>query len=307
MTDSEQEDRAAREDLGAQGSKAGRVVVVTGGTAGIGRAAAGLLSAAGATVVVVGRDRRRGEAVLAELTRDGAGPVDLVLADLATRAGVRRVADEVTARHPRIDALVNNAGVGLEHRTVTADGLETTFAVNALAPFHLTRLLLPALQAGPSGRVVTVSSTLHARASIEFDDLMGERHWSGVRAYAQSKLAVVLFTYELTRRLAGTGVTANAVNPGLTATDGMRGSGPVARALATVLAPVAKSATTAARSLVHLTTSPEVRGMSGGYYDSRCRPARSAPASYDTRTAARLWAVSEELCAEPVSPPLPTR
>ena len=192
----------------------GKTVLITGGTGGIGRATAIRLAAMGARVGITGRDLGRAQRAAAEIASEsGNGTVDVFVADLSSQVEVRRLADEVLAAYPRIDVLLNNVGGFWSHRHVTADGLERTFALNHLAPFLLTSLLADRLIASVPCRVVTVSSHAQGMGKIDFDDLMGERNYSGQRAYNQSKLANVMFTYELARRLEGTGVTAKALIP----------------------------------------------------------------------------------------------
>ena len=198
---------------------AGRTVLVTGGTSGIGRATALGLATMGAHVAITGRDRVRTEDAAREIRAAGGGQVDVFVADLSSQSEVRRLADEVLHRLSRIDVLVNNVGGYWNTRHVTADGLERTFALNHLAPFLLTNLLLDRLKQSAPARVVTVSSNAQATGRIDFDDLQGEQSYSGARAYSQSKLANVLFTYELARRLKGTSVTANALHPGVVSTS----------------------------------------------------------------------------------------
>src|SRR3954447_61760 len=197
------------------GQMAGRTVLVTGGTHGIGKATAAGLAARGARVAITGRDRGRADAAAAEIRADGGPPVDVFVADMSSQAEVRRLAAEVLASLPRLDVLVNNVGGFWNSRHVTADGLERTFALNHLAPFLLTHLLVGRLRESAPARVVTVSSDAQRMGRIDFDDLQGERSWSAQRAYNQSKLANVLFTYELARRLQGADVTANVLHPGL--------------------------------------------------------------------------------------------
>ena len=193
---------------------AGKSVLVTGGTGGIGKATATGLAALGARVGITGRDQARTEAAAADIrAATGSPAVDAFAADMSVQAGVRRLAAQVAGTYPRLDVLVNNAGGFWAHRHLTADGLERTFALNHLAPFLLTNLLLDRLTASAPARVVTVSSGAHTSGRIDFDDLQGERNYSGQRAYSQSKLANVMFTYELARRLDGTGVTATVLPP----------------------------------------------------------------------------------------------
>ena len=197
----------------------GKTVLVTGGTGGIGKATALGLATMGARLAITGRDRGRAEDAAREIRAAGGGQVDVFVADLSSQSEVRRLADEVLQRLSRIDVLVNNVGGYWNTRHVTADGLERTFALNHLAPFLLTNLLLDRLKQSAPARVVTVSSNAQAMGRIDFDDLQGERSYSGARAYNQSKLANVLFTYELARRLQATSVTANALHPGVVSTS----------------------------------------------------------------------------------------
>ena len=215
-------ERPEREKHG--GGMGEKVCLITGATSGIGKATAMGLANMGASVVMVGRDRGRGEAALAEIKEKSANAsVDLLLADLSSQEEVRRLADEFKEAYPRLDVLINNAGVFRSERITTADGLEMTFAVNHLAYFLLTNLLLDVLKASAPSRIVNVSSGDHRNGTIDFDDLQGEKGYKGAKAYSQSKLANVLFTYELARRLEGTGVSANCLHPGA-------GSGPTSGA-----------------------------------------------------------------------------
>jgi retinol dehydrogenase 14 len=200
-------------------SMAGQTVLITGGTGGIGKATAIGLSRLGARVGITGRDRARAEAAAADIRAASGNPsIDAYVADLSAQAEVRRLAREVLDAYTRLDVLVNNVGGFWAHRHLTADGLEHTFALNHLAPFLLTNLLWDRLVASAPARVVTVSSGAQSMGRIDFDDLQGERNWSGQRAYNQSKLANVMFTYELARRLDGTGVTATVLHPGVVRT-----------------------------------------------------------------------------------------
>jgi retinol dehydrogenase 14 len=198
---------------GAMGEK---VCLITGATSGIGKATAIGLANMGASVVMVGRDRGKGQAALAEIKeRSANASVDLMLADLSSQEDLRRLADEFKEAYPRLDVLVNNAGVIRSRRIRTADGIEMTFAVNHLAYFLLTNLLLDVLKASAPSRIVNVASGEQRNGTIDFDDLQGEMGYKGAKAYSQSKLATVLFTYELARKLEGTGVSANCLHPGV--------------------------------------------------------------------------------------------
>jgi retinol dehydrogenase 14 len=277
----------------------GKTVLITGGTGGIGRAAALGLASMGARVGITGRDRAEGAA--AAIARESGNPaVDVFVADMSSQTEVRRLADEVLCAYPRLDVLLNNVGGFWAHRHVTADGLEHTFALNHLAPFLLTSLLLERLMASAPARVVTVSSGAQGTGKIDFDDLMGERKYSGQRAYSQSKLANVMFTYELARRLEGTGVTATVLHPGVTRTA--FGAEDSARAMAPIIAvlrPFMRSPERGADTAVYLASSPEAEGVTGRYFVNR-KAKKSHKSSYDTATTARLWQVSADLVGLPV-------
>lgn len=279
-----------------QATMVGKTALITGGTGGIGKATAIGLARPGARVGIVGRDATRAEAAAADIRAESGNPaVDVFVADMSSQADVRRLAAEVLAAYPRLDVLVNNVGGFWNHRHTTVDRLEHTFAVNHLAPFLLTNLLLERLIASAPARVVTVSSGAQSLGSIDFDDLQGERSYSGQRAYNQSKLANVMFAYELARRLAGTRVTATVLHPGVTRTNfaaedqpkWMELIGPVGR-------PFMKSPARGASTPIYLASSPDVEGVTGRYFANR-KPKASNKASYDTDAAARLWEVSDGL------------
>ncbi len=273
----------------------GRVVVLTGASRGIGRAAADALSRLGATLVLPVRRTVDGERVAGEIEALGQSPrPDVVTMDLAVQASIRSGSAEILRGHPRIHVLINNAGIITRRRDLTPDGLETQFAVNHLGPFLLTALLLDALRRAAPSRVITVSSGAHAGARLDFDDLMGERRYDPTGAYSRSKLANILFTRELARRLAGTGVTANCLHPGVIATrllsDYM--GAPIGSAARLFGGSPAKGAET----IVYLAASPAVAGTTGEYFERR-KVVRPAAAAYDTDSARRLWEVSERLTA----------
>lgn len=275
---------------------ADKTVLVTGGTSGIGRATASGLAALGARVGIAGRDRARAEAVAGEIAHGTGNPaVDVFAADLSVQSEVRRLAAEVLAAYPRLDVLVNNVGGTWAHRHVTPDGLEHTFALNHLAPFLLTNLLLERLRASAPARVVTLSSGAQAMGRIDFDDLQSERRYSGQRAYNASKLANVMFTYELARRLEGTGVTANVLHPGVVRSAfATEDPSPVYKLLTPVARLFMKTPEQGAATSIYLASSAEVEGVSGRYFANR-RSKRSSKASYDAQAAARLWQVSAGL------------
>lgn len=274
-----------------------RVVLVTGATAGIGLEASRALARAGARLLLVGRNPERGARALAlvrEAAHPGAPPPELLLADLSSLAEVQRLAAEVRARHPRLDVLLNNAGQVYEQRTLTPEGHEATWATNHLAYFLLTHLLRPALEAAPRARVVNVASEAHRSGRIPFDDLTRERGYSAWGAYADSKLANILFTRALARRLAGTRVTTNALHPGVVRSHFWSHTGPALGLFARLASPFMVSSEEGARTSVYLAASPAVEGVSGEYFkrSQRARPRQNA---LDESTAERLWQVSAEL------------
>ncbi len=281
----------------------GKTVLVTGGTGGIGKAAATRLASMGARVGITGRDRTRAERAAATIDNEsGSSAVDVFVADMSSQAEVRRLADEVLATYPRLDVLLNNVGGFWSHRHVTADGLEHTFALNHLAPFLLTSLLWDRLIASAPARVVTVASGAQGLGKIDFEDLMGERKYSGQSAYNQSKLANVMFTYELARRLEGTGVTATVLHPGITNTafsaeDPSRAFAP----LVAVMRPFMKSPARGADTPVYLASSPDAEGITGRYFANRKAKSSSA-SSYDIAACDRLWQVSADLVGIGVHP-----
>jgi NAD(P)-dependent dehydrogenase (short-subunit alcohol dehydrogenase family) len=274
----------------------GRVAVVTGATGGIGKATAAGLAALGARVGIVGRSPDRLAATAAELGgRAGSGAIDVFEADLSSQEQVRRLAAELEERYPRIDALVNNVGGFWAHRHVTVDGLELTFALNHLAPFLLTGLLLDRMRAHGDARIVAVASSAESLGRIDFDDLQGTQRYSGQRAYNQAKLADLLFTFELARRLRGTTVTANAVHPGVTRTAfGAEDQARLYASMGGLARPFMRSPERGADTVVWAASSPELDGTSGQYFHDR-RVKRPSPRATDETTAKRLWRVSEEL------------
>ena len=276
---------------------AGKTALVTGATGGIGKATALGLAAMGAHLALTGRDRGRTEAAAREIRAAGGGEggqVDTFVADLASQSEVRRLTGEVLQRLPSIDVLVNNVGGYWNTRHATADGLEHTLALNHLAPFLLTTLLLNRLKESAPARVVTVSSHAQGMGRIAFDDLQGERSYSGARAYNQSKLANLLFTYELARRVPATSVTANALHPGVVRTAfGAEDPHGVQRLLVPLLRPFMKSPAQGAATSIHVASAPDLQGVTGRFFVNRT-PTRSSARSYDETAAARLWQVSAD-------------
>jgi NAD(P)-dependent dehydrogenase (short-subunit alcohol dehydrogenase family) len=280
-------------------SLSGKVCLVTGATAGVGLVTARALAQRGATVCIVGRNRQRSEAAVRQIQDStGSQPVEFLLGDLSSQSDIRRLAQEFQGRHARLDVLVNNAGGMFLIRQESVDGIEMTLALNHLAYFLLTNLLLDLLKSSAPARVVSVASQAHRFAPrIDFDDLQRRKSYGGFRVYAESKLANVLFSAELARRLAGTGVTSNALHPGFVAsnffaTPGMR---PLLGRLMGLSARLfAISPEEGAKTSIYLAASPEVEGITGKYFEKQ-KPVIPSRAAQDETAARRLWEVSEEL------------
>jgi retinol dehydrogenase 12 len=276
------------------GPMAGKVCMITGATSGLGRVTATELAKLGATVVVHGRDLGKCEAAAMKI-RDATGnpQVECLLADLSSLEDVRRFAANFKSEYGRLDVLINNAGAMYLGRAETADGYEMTFGVNHLSHFLLTNLLMDTLKASAPSRIINVSSAAHERATLDFGDLQWRRGYSGWGAYARSKLENILFTYELARRLPTSQVTANALHPGLVATNfGLNNS--IMKFTAPVWHLAAISVEEGAKTIVYLASSPDVSGVSGKYFVKQ-KPVESSKASYDAAGAMRLWQISEEL------------
>ncbi|HEY7250898.1 MAG TPA: SDR family oxidoreductase [Methylomirabilota bacterium] len=275
----------------------GKVVVITGATSGIGRVTAERLAEMGARIVAVARDRVRGEATLARLRERGPG-VDhrAHYADLASMAEAKRVAAEIAAAEPRVDVLINNAGALFNTRRVTSEGLEVTFALNHMSYFLMTRGLHERLLAAAPARVVNTASGAHRRVDgLDFDDLQFARGYRGLVAYARSKLCNILYTRELARRLAGTGITANSLHPGFVATRfGDESGGLFAYVVRAAKLVSAISLEKGSDTLVYLASSPEIATISGGYFYER-RLAHPTRAAQDDASARRLWEITERL------------
>jgi len=274
----------------------GKVVVVTGASSGLGLETAKQLAVRGAEIVMICRDRARGEHARAEVAHGATGkPPVLILADLSVQAEIRRAAEEVRDRYDRVDILINNAGSAFNQREQSSDGLELTWATNHLAPFLLTDLLLPALVASPAGRIVNVTSEIYSR-KLDLDNLQGERNYSYFGAYRISKLGNVLFTRELARRLEGSGMTTLSVSPGPARTN-FGGGGPsgLMGAVTGVMkrTPVFKSAAQAAQGIVWAATAPEFEITPGGLYMRR-KQLKLKGAASDPASAAKVWSVSEQ-------------
>lgn len=271
------------------------VCMVTGANRGIGKAIALGLAQTDMTIVMVCRDQGRAEAARAEIAVESGNPkIEVMIADLASQAAIRELVAEFLATYSNLDVLIRNAGVAKRNRTLTGDGIETTLAVNHLAPFLLTNLLLEVLQSSAPSRVILTSSLVHKWGSIDFDDLQGELRYDIDKAYNQSKLANVLFASELARRLQSTGVSVYSYEPGMTLTEfgseytGFKGF------MSRVWRPFMVSPAQAAETAIYLATAPEVANMSGSHF-VHGKPAQSSPLSLDQELAARLWQVSESL------------
>lgn len=276
---------------------AGQTVLVTGASSGIGKATALGLAALGAHVAITGRDVTRTAAAAADIEAAAGGTVDTFVADLSRQSEVRRLAAEVLASLPSLDVLVNNVGGYWATRHLTADGLEHTFALNHLAPYLLTNLLLNRVRESGPSRIVMVSSAAQSGGHIDFDDLQGERDYSGARAYSQSKLADLLFTRELATRLSGTTVTANAVHPGLVSTGfGADDPSRIQRLLVPLLRPAMKSPAQGATMSIRAASDPGLADVSGQFFTRR-GSAMPTDKDHDDTVANRLWTVSASLVA----------
>ncbi len=273
----------------------GRVCVITGASSGIGKATALELAKTGATVVLVCRNPERAEATRKEI-REAAhnDAIDVLLADLSSQAEIQRLAQDLLARYPRIHVLINNAGIINSKRSLTVDGIEAVFAVNHLAYFLLTHLLLERLSASGSARIINVASDAHQWGTLDFGDLQNEHRYRPLRVYGQSKLCNILFTRELARRIAGTGVTTNCLHPGGVATGLGWNNGWWAMLIAKALRPFLRSPEQGADTVIYLATSPEVEGVNGKYFSNR-REIQPSPAARDDEAARRLWRISAEL------------
>ena len=273
----------------------GKTAIVTGASSGIGKVTALELAKAGAKVVMVCRPGSKAEAAFGEISREaGKDKVELMNADLSSQSSIRAFAENFKKTHDRLEILVNNAGILLSNRELTADGLERTFATNHLAYFLLTNLLLDMLKASVPARIVCVASEAERGGKIDFDDLQSERTYGGMKAYSQSKLANILFTYELARRLKHTGVTANCLHPGLVNTGWGRGFRGIFKIGIKLVTPFMLAPEEGAKTSIYLASSPEVEKVTGQYF-IKCKPARSADSSYDADVAKKLWEVSERL------------
>jgi NAD(P)-dependent dehydrogenase (short-subunit alcohol dehydrogenase family) len=278
--------------------------MITGASSGVGRATALGLARLGATLVLVCRDRGRGEETVGEI-RDTTGnhAVTLMLADLSSQQSIRALAREFLATGQPLHVLLNNAGVVNLQRTLTVDGIESTFAVNHLAYFLLTHLLLDRLKASAPARIINVASHAHRFSCIDFDDLEAARRYRAMRVYGQSKLANILFSYELARRLNGTGVAVNCLHPGAVASGLGKNNGTWARALIALLRPFFRTPEQGAATSMYLASSPDLEHVTGKYF-ADCKETRSSAVSYDPAVARRLWEISTRMAGvADIAPP----
>jgi NAD(P)-dependent dehydrogenase (short-subunit alcohol dehydrogenase family) len=277
-------------------SMTGKTVVVTGATSGIGEIAALELARKGAKIVLIGRSATKCEATAAMIRKETKNAaVDFLVADLSSQAEVRRLAGEIKERYPRIDVLINNAGAMIAPRLESVDGIEMTWALNHMGYFLLTELLIDTLKASAPSRIVSVASDAHRMVGgIHFDDVEGKKSYSPLRNYGQSKLANILFTRELARRLEGTGVTANCLHPGFVATNFSAGKGLTFWIFQQMAKVFAISPQKGAETTIYLASSPEVEGVTGKYF-AKCKEAKTTPAGRDDAAASKLWALSESM------------
>ncbi len=274
---------------------AGKTILITGATDGIGKETARQLAAYGAHILITGRNHQKAEATVQELRQFTGNPhIDFLIADLSSQRQVWSLAETVKAKTSSLYVLINNAGAIFMQRQVSEDGIEMTFALNHLGYFSLTLLLLDVLKASAPARIINVSSVAHRGARLDFEDLQNQRSYQGWRVYSQSKLANLLFTYELARRLEGSGITVNALHPGFVATRFGRSNGGIFDPLFRLFQFAAISPEEGARTSVYLAASPEVEGVSGKYFE-KCKAVPSSPESYDIASAQRLWEISLQM------------
>jgi NAD(P)-dependent dehydrogenase (short-subunit alcohol dehydrogenase family) len=281
----------------------GKICLVTGGTNGIGKATAHTLAQMGATVVIVGRDAQKAAQVSKEIqTASGNQNVDWLLADLSSQQDIRRLAAEFKSKYSQLHVLINNAGGTFMTRQLSVDGIEMSFALNHLAYFLLTSLLLDMIKASAPARIINVSSDAHSGGKIEFDNLQGERSYSGIGPYGNSKLANILFTIELANRLEGTGVTVNVLHPGLVSTGfGKNNPGLIMKIMGIIIPLIARSPERGAKTSIYLVSSPAVQNITGKYFVD-CKVTQPASQATDMVVARKLWDVSAELVHLEVGP-----
>lgn len=273
----------------------GKICLITGANSGIGKATALGLAKMGAELVMICRDREKGEAAQKEIIAQSRNNnIELMLADMSSQDSIRSLASDFQKTHEKLELLINNAGVYLTKRLTTPDGLEATFATNLLGPFLLTNLLLGVLKAGAPSRVVNISSDAHNGIRMNFDDLQGEKKFSGWQPYGQSKLGMILFTHELSKRLARIGITVNSVHPGTVRTHFAKNNGGLVALGFRIIGAFFISPSTSANRVLYVATSPDLTNVSGKYF-SKMREEKSSRESYDDSSAAQLWRISEQL------------
>jgi NAD(P)-dependent dehydrogenase (short-subunit alcohol dehydrogenase family) len=269
-----------------------KTCLITGASSGIGEVTALELARRGARVILVCRDKAKGELVLSKISQEtNDTKAELLLCDLSSQSQIRNLVEEFKRSHNRLDVLINNAAIVPRRRTLTADGIETQFAVNHLAYFLLTHLLLDMLKKSAPSRILLVSSGMHRTASLDFENLQGEKSYKAMKMYAKTKLCNILFTYELARRLEGSGVTANCLTPGFTATNLGRDFTPLSR---WVMKRMAKDVGQGAETSIYLASSSDLEKVSGVYYD-KMREIKSSPLTYDRELSRRLWEISLDM------------
>ena len=280
----------------------GKVVLITGGTNGVGLVTARELALLGGQVTIVGRNDAKCAKTAEQIRMQTGKRIETIAADLSSLAGIRQTAAQFRKTHQKLHVLVNNAGGMFTKYRLTRDSFEYTFALNHLNYFLLTNLLLDLLKASAPARIINVSSKAHVHARIDFNNLQGEKHYRGLQAYGQSKLANLLFTYELARRLEGSNVTVNALHPGVVATGFARNNGIIYNAGTWIAGQLfMRKPDRGAQTSIYLASSPEVEGVSGKYFVD-CREHKSAPQSHERAPGEKLWQVSEELIAEAGQP-----
>lgn len=272
-----------------------KIVVITGANAGIGKATALGLAELEATIVMICRDQKRGQAALEEIKdKSGNSNIDLLIADLSSQQQIRKVVEEFKDKYTNLHILINNAGVVLPKRELTVDGFEYQFAVNYLAPFLLTNLLLDVLKASVPARIINVASYAHKLGSLDFEDLQCEKKYGPFRAYGQSKLALIMFTYELANRLEGTDITVNALHPGAIRSDLARHFNWFIRGFYSAAKIFMKGTKKGAETSIYLAASPEVEGTTGKYFSNK-KEKKSSKESYDIEATKKLWEISCKL------------
>lgn len=272
-----------------------KTILLTGATSGIGRVAVRELAEMGASLILVGRNEAKGQQLVDEITSfTGNKNLTFLRADLSSLQEVHRLAEEINSRTDKIDILLNNAGAVFFQRQLSVDGYEMTLALNHLSPFLLTQLVMDKIKAAPAGRIITTSSIAHLTGKLNFDDLMFEKGYHSWKAYSDSKLANILFTYQLAKNLTGTNISANTLHPGFVRSNFGRSNGGVIGFLFGISQVIAISAEAGAKTSIYLASSPEVEGITGKYF-VRCKPVKSSPESYDETAALQLWAISLKL------------